>query len=70
MFRDIYKTGTTGSIPELEVQVWPVKLHGKQSKKNNPIPKPVKLADLKYNSDFTRLVTITEKDLERIEKYR
>ena len=39
-------------------------------KKNNPIPKPVKLADLKYNSDFTRLVTITEKDLERIEKYR
>ena len=39
-------------------------------KKNNPIPKPIKFADLKYNSDFTRLVTITEKDLERIEKYR
>lgn len=36
----------------------------------NPIAKTVKLADLKHNSDVTRLDTITEKDEERVEKYR
>lgn len=37
--------------------------------KQNPIAKAVKLADLKHNSDLTRLDTITEKDLKRAEKY-
>ena len=38
--------------------------------KQNAIAKAVKLADLKHNSDLTRLDTITEKDLKRVEKYR
>ena len=38
--------------------------------KTNPIAKAVKLADLKHNSDLTRLDMITEKDLKRVEKYQ
>lgn len=38
--------------------------------KLNPIAKAVKLADLKHNSDLTRLDMITEKDLKRVEKYQ
>ena len=37
--------------------------------KDNPIAKTVKLADLKHNSDLTRLDTIDEKALSRREKY-
>ena len=37
--------------------------------KKNPIAKAVKLADLKHNSDLTRLDTIDEKALSRREKY-
>ena len=37
--------------------------------KNNPIAKAVKLADLKHNSDLTRLDVVDEKALERSEKY-
>ena len=37
--------------------------------KENPIAKAVKLADLKHNSDLTRLDTIDEKALSRREKY-
>ena len=35
----------------------------------NPIAKAVKLADLMHNSDITRLDVVTEKDLERRNKY-
>lgn len=38
--------------------------------KENPIAKAVKLADLRHNSDLTRLDTVTEKDLQRVEKYQ
>ena len=42
--------------------------------KSSPIARRVKLADLKHNSDLsrlaTRLATVTEKDLERLEKYK
>ena len=38
--------------------------------KENPIARKVKLADLRHNSDLTRLGAPTEKDLRRIEKYR
>ena len=38
--------------------------------KNNNIAKSVKLADLKHNSDLSRLSNCSEKDLERINKYR
>ena len=38
--------------------------------KTNPIAKAVKLADLRHNSDTTRLDVVTEQDLERLEKYR
>ena len=38
--------------------------------KENPIARKVKLADLRHNSDLTRISNVTEKDLERIEKYK
>lgn len=38
--------------------------------KPNPIAKTVKLADLAHNSDLSRLDSVSEKDLVRIEKYR
>ena len=41
-----------------------------KSIKNNPIATKVKLADLKHNSDITRLEKVTKKDEERREKYR
>lgn len=37
--------------------------------KNNPIAKAVKLADLKHNSDLSRMDVIDEKVLERRKKY-
>ena len=37
--------------------------------KNNPIAKAVKLADLKHNSDLTRLDVVDQKALSRREKY-
>lgn len=37
--------------------------------KQNPIAKAVKLADLRHNSDLSRLDVVTEKALERREKY-
>ena len=37
--------------------------------KSNPIAKAVKLADLKHNSDLSRLDIIDEKALKRVEKY-
>ena len=36
----------------------------------NPIAKAVKLADLKHNSDLTRLDYVDAKALQRVEKYR
>ena len=38
--------------------------------KTNDIARAVKIADLKHNSDLTRLDNITDKDLERIKKYQ
>lgn len=38
--------------------------------KGNPIARTVKLADLNHNSDITRLDTIDEKALRRVEKYK
>ena len=38
--------------------------------KTNDIAKAVKIADLKHNSDLTRLDCITDKDHERIKKYQ
>ena len=37
--------------------------------KANPVARAVKLADLRHNSDLTRLETVTEKDRERAKKY-
>jgi (p)ppGpp synthase/HD superfamily hydrolase len=36
----------------------------------NPISRAVKLADLKDNMDLSRIAHVTDRDLERIEKYR
>ena len=38
--------------------------------KSNPIARTVKLADLRHNSDLTRLNEVNEKALERVEKYK
>ena len=38
--------------------------------KRNPLATSVKLADLKHNSDLTRLDEVDSKALERVEKYR
>jgi (p)ppGpp synthase/HD superfamily hydrolase len=38
--------------------------------KMNPIARKVKLADLRHNSDLTRLNQIEEKDLSRVKKYK
>lgn len=38
--------------------------------KQNPIARAVKISDLQHNSDLTRLDTVTEKDLQRVKKYK
>ena len=38
--------------------------------KDNSIARKVKLADLKHNSDRTRLISTTERDEERYKKYK
>ena len=38
--------------------------------KKNPLARVVKLADLKHNSNLSRLSSITEKDRERLKKYK
>lgn len=38
--------------------------------KSNPIARIVKLADLKHNSDKSRLPTTTDRDLKRLDKYK
>ncbi len=38
--------------------------------KDNPVAKAVKLADLRHNSDLTRLDAVDEKAKARLEKYR
>lgn len=38
--------------------------------RSNPIAAAVKRADLLHNSDSSRLLQVTEKDLQRLEKYR
>lgn len=38
--------------------------------KSDPLARSVKLADLEHNSDLSRLKTVTDKDLQRLEKYK
>ena len=38
--------------------------------RSNPVARAVKLADLRHNSDLTRLDVVDERALERVEKYR
>lgn len=40
------------------------------SVKENKLARVIKLEDLRHNSDLTRLINITEKDIERKEKYQ
>ena len=40
------------------------------SVKKNKLARAVKLADLRHNSDLTRLAKVTEKDIKRKEKYQ
>ena len=41
-----------------------------RSVKTNPLALAVKLEDLKHNSDVTRIIEITDKYLQRLEKYK
>ena len=41
-----------------------------ESIKTNEVAKKVKIADLKHNSDLSRLDTVNESDLNRVEKYK
>ena len=38
--------------------------------KQNPLARQVKLADLKHNSDLSRLANVTDRDRKRVEKYQ
>ena len=38
--------------------------------KKNPIARAVKLADLRHNSDMSRLSSVSERDIKRAEKYK
>lgn len=38
--------------------------------KSNKIAREIKLSDLKDNSNFNRLLTVTDKDIKRLEKYK
>ena len=38
--------------------------------RDNPVARTVKLADLRHNSDLSRLHTVDEKALRRVEKYK
>ena len=38
--------------------------------RDNPVARTVKLADLRHNSDLSRLDTVDEKALRRVEKYK
>ena len=38
--------------------------------RENPVARAVKLADLRHNSDLTRLDAVDEKALQRVEKYK
>lgn len=38
--------------------------------KDNPLARKVKLADLRHNSDLSRLNNATKKDLKRVDKYK
>ena len=38
--------------------------------KKNPVAAAVKRADLMHNSDITRLDVVTDKDIQRVEKYK
>lgn len=38
--------------------------------KTNPLALAVKLEDLKHNSDETRIIDMTDKDIKRLEKYK
>jgi len=37
--------------------------------KHNPVARAVKLADLRHNSDLTRLTEVRESDMDRVRKY-
>lgn len=41
-----------------------------QNISQNPLATKVKIADLEHNSDLTRLDSITQKDMDRVQKYR
>lgn len=40
------------------------------SVKANPIARRVKMADLRHNMDLSRLSTVTDKEMQRMEKYQ
>lgn len=66
------------SIPEVCIEALKLLTHDKNVSymdyikriSTNPLAKAVKLADLKDNSDLSRLKEVTEKDKDRLKKYQ
>lgn len=73
-FDDLARMG----IPERVIRVLRLLTHDEtvpymdyvRALKADPAARAVKLADLRHNSDLTRLERVTEEDLARAEKYR
>ncbi len=73
-FDDIRALG----VPEEVVEALKLLTHDKnvpyldyvREVKKNPLARAVKLADLRHNSDLSRLEVVTEKDFARREKYQ
>ncbi len=72
-FEDLAKEGFSSSVIEaLKLLTHDEKVKYEdyvEALKDNPIAKAVKLADLRHNSDLSRLDEVTEKDLKRRQKY-
>lgn len=72
-FEDLAKEGFSSSV----IEALKLLTHDEKVKyenyvaviKKNPIAKAVKLADLRHNSDLSRLDEVTEEALERRQKY-
>jgi len=73
-FDDLRKMG----FPDTVVDALALMTHSKDTPyftyiarlKENPLAKAVKIADLRHNSDLSRLETVNQKALDRVEKYK
>ena len=73
-FNDLLEAG----VPKASIEALKLLTHEKDAPymdyikiiSSNPVARSVKIADLTDNSDLSRLSKVTEKDLERLDKYK